>query len=71
MDISQVLGRKTILSESLAVHIHGVLDFLMALKEKLLIPDLEYGPNHVLFKYSQYSPMKDKRVFKKQTRRCS
>jgi len=65
MDISQGIGGKTISSESLAVHIHGVLDFLMALKEKVLMPDLEYRPNHVLFKYSQYSPMKDKSVFKK------
>jgi hypothetical protein len=34
MDINQDIGGKTILSESLAVHIHGVLDFLMGLKEK-------------------------------------
>lgn len=59
------------MSESLEVHIHGVLDFVISLKEKVLMSDLEYGPNHVLFKYSQYSPMMDKRVFKKQTHRCS
>ena len=34
MDINQGIGGKTILSESLAVHINGVLDFLMALKGK-------------------------------------
>lgn len=69
--ISQGIGGETVLSESLAVHIHGVLDFLMTLKEKVLMPDLEYRPYHMLFQYSQYSPMKDKRVFKKQIHHCS
>jgi hypothetical protein len=35
----------------------------MALKEKVLMPDLEYRPYLVLFNYSKYSPMKDKIVF--------
>ena len=56
------------MSKSLAVHVHGVLDFLMAVKEKVLMPDLEYSPYLVLFKYS---PMKDKIVFIKQIHRCS
>jgi hypothetical protein len=66
MDISQGIGRKTILSES-----HGVLDFLMALKEKALIPDLEYSTYLVLFKYNRYSPINNKILFKKQTCRRS
>jgi hypothetical protein len=39
--------------------------------KKVLMPDLEYRPYHVLFKYSQYSPVKDKIVFKKQIHHCS
>jgi hypothetical protein len=70
MDTIQGIGGKTILSDSLAVHTHGVLDFLMASKEKVLMPDLEYSPYLVLFKYNQYSPIKDKIVFKKQIHCC-
>ena len=53
MDISQGIGGKTILSESLSVHPHGVLDFLMPVKEEVLMPDLEYSPCLMVFKYSQ------------------
>jgi hypothetical protein len=35
-DGSQGIGGKTVMSESLAVHVHGVLDFLRAVKEKVL-----------------------------------
>ena len=34
MDISQCIGEKTILSESLAVHIHGVLRFFNGFEGK-------------------------------------
>lgn len=61
---SQGIRGKTILNEPLAIHTHGVLDFVAAVKEKLLMPDLEYGPYPLLFRYSLYSPVREKSVFK-------